>query len=332
MITPVSGPKRTIKVFIASPGDLAVERQAFKEQVELLNLGFGDGANVRFVPLGWEDTLATTGRRPQSVINREIDQSDVFILAMFRRWGQPAPDAVPYTSYTEEEFHRALDRFTKTGSPEVFVFFKNVDAASMADPGEQLKRVLEFRRSLEESRQVRYGNFADDNGFRHEVDRHLRTYAKNELPPRDTPREPVVLPQAYVDKVRQAEEKARQEAERAEKVAAHAEDLAKRAEAEAARADQLALMLAGGAAKAALEGRIEEARQDFAKALDGSTNLNVLNLGAEFFNRIGELDEAERLLRRSLAINGPDLLTPGTAAAYGNLGLIYRTRGDLDRA
>jgi len=47
--------KRTIRVFIASPGDLAPERRAFKAQVDELNKGFGDGAGVQFVPLGWED-------------------------------------------------------------------------------------------------------------------------------------------------------------------------------------------------------------------------------------------------------------------------------------
>ena len=85
-------PKRTLRVFIASPGDLAPERRAFKEQLDQMNVGFGDGAGVEFVAVGWEDTLATTGRRVQSVINQEIDTCDVFVLAMFRRWGQAAPD------------------------------------------------------------------------------------------------------------------------------------------------------------------------------------------------------------------------------------------------
>jgi len=78
-------PPRTIRVFLASPGDLAVERRAFKDAIDLLNLGFGDGANVRFIPLGWEDTLAIAGRRAQSAISEEIDRCDVFILAMYRR-------------------------------------------------------------------------------------------------------------------------------------------------------------------------------------------------------------------------------------------------------
>src|SRR6266404_9379491 len=100
----------TIKVFIASQGDLAVERAAFKEVIDQLNDGFGDGAAVKFDPLGWEDTLATTGRRSQEVINLEVDRCDVFVLAMHRRWGQDAPDSA-YSSYTEEEFHRAYDRW-----------------------------------------------------------------------------------------------------------------------------------------------------------------------------------------------------------------------------
>ena len=61
---------RTIHVFIASPGDLAVERRAFKDVIDELNSGFGDGAGMKFAPLGWEDTLATTGRRSQSENNK----------------------------------------------------------------------------------------------------------------------------------------------------------------------------------------------------------------------------------------------------------------------
>ena len=68
---------RTIRVFITSPGDLAVERAAFQQVLEELNAGFGDALDIKFVPLGWEDNLASTGRRSQEVINREIDRCDV---------------------------------------------------------------------------------------------------------------------------------------------------------------------------------------------------------------------------------------------------------------
>ncbi|MFT4557459.1 MAG: hypothetical protein ACI92S_002828, partial [Planctomycetaceae bacterium] len=140
--------KRSISVFIASPGDLAIERRAFRDCIVKLNEGFGEGANVEFEALGWEDTLATTGRRNQGVINQEIDRCDVFILTMYLRWGQEAPDS-EFSSYTEEEFHRALERFKGTGRPEIFVILKKISASRMADPGPQLQQVLDFRRELE---------------------------------------------------------------------------------------------------------------------------------------------------------------------------------------
>jgi hypothetical protein len=40
---------RTIHIFMASPGDLAVERRAFKEVIDELNQGFGGGTGVKFV-------------------------------------------------------------------------------------------------------------------------------------------------------------------------------------------------------------------------------------------------------------------------------------------
>jgi hypothetical protein len=46
--------KRKIRVFIVSPSDLAEERRVFRSAIDVLNIGFGDGANVEFVALGWE--------------------------------------------------------------------------------------------------------------------------------------------------------------------------------------------------------------------------------------------------------------------------------------
>ena len=316
--------KRVIKVFLTSPGDLTVERRAFKDQIDLLNLGFGDGAGVEFKALGWEDTLSSVGRRAQAVINAEIDECDVFVLAMNRRWGQPAPDS-PYSSYTEEEFHRGLDRWNRTKAPEIFVFFKHVDGASIADPGPQLEKVLKFRLELEQSRMVLYRNFADEHAFKAEVDKHLRAYTRGELPKANAEPEKIVLPLEYVQRVEEAQAEAKQQAERAEKAQ-------QRAEAQAARVEELALTAARQASQAALDGHVEEASQAFATATDGASNLMILYLAYDFYDRTGDFAQAEEMLERWLAISGRDSETTDTATAYGNLGLIYRTRGDLGRA
>ena len=357
---PTSKLKKHISVFIASPGDLRSEREQFRKAIDILNIGFGDGANVQFEALGWEDTLATTGRRNQEVINKEIDRCDVFFLVMHRRWGQEAPDAKPYSSYTEEEFFRALHHWEKEKKPEIFVFFKRVEAAQEADPGPQLKKVLDFRKSLEESRKVLYRSIGDThNAFLDEVDRHLRAYAKGELPEADRPRESVLLPLSVLEEIDLISEE-KQMAERA------LEDRATQQE----KIEALQLQMAKDAAKFALDGYLEHAREKFVSLMGDTANLQILNLAEEFFTRTGDLDSsfevlkrildrsesnseeashaqsrlgnlylthgdleaAEAMYQKSLAINEALAHQEGMANQYGNLGIVHKTRGDLEAA
>ena len=219
----------------------------------------------------------------------------------------------------------------------------------MGDPGEQLKKVLAFRRSLEESRTVLYHFFVDEKEFGREVDKHLRAYAKGEITKADDKRDAVILPLEYVKAVREAREEAEQQRRLNEATVKRLkarkkprrkgkakEQQQNRSEAEAklaaARAEELALLLAEQASKAAMDGRVEEARQLFAKAHVGTTRVRVLYLAYTFYQRTGDLAAAEQLLERWLAISGRDDENADTAAALGNLGLIYKTRGDFDRA
>ena len=318
---------RDIAVFIASPNDLAIERKLFRKAIDHLNDdGFGEGAVVRFEALGWEDTLATTGRRSQGVINQEIDRCDVFILVLNRRWGQKAPDS-DYSSYTEEEFHRALDRFTKDQKPEIFVFFKKVDPESEADAGPQLKKVMNFRQHLEDTRNVLYRYFDDDDKpFTNEVNSHLIAYAKGELPSADAPKEKMIWPSEALEaleELKKSKTETQREAQRAEKAN-------QKAEAAMLRADVFALEAAEEAATAALEGRVEHARQKFATATNGTTNGRILALAFQFYYRTGELDTAQEMLEIGLAALPED--SDARAVIYNDLGLVYEIRGLLDKA
>ena len=317
--------KRKISVFIASPGDLSSEREYFRDAIHQLNIGFGDGANIEFEPLGWEDTLASTGRRNQGVINEEIDKSDVFILVMNRRWGQQAPDAKPYSSYTEEEYHRALERWKREEKPEIFVFFKRVDTASEADPGPQLKRVMDFRKQLEETRQVLYRYFDDETSFVNEVDRHLRAYAKGELPKSDKQQDFVILPMSALEEVEKAKNLALKKMKEAEEARdSERESLLK--------IEAMQLQIAKDAAKLSKEGKIEYARQKFAELVVETMNLEILFLSYEFYNRTGDLDSAFLVLEKWLSLSGSDEISVDTANAYANLGNLYITRGELNKA
>jgi branched-chain amino acid transport system permease protein len=150
----------------------------------------------------------------------------------------------------------------------IVLMMRRPQGLMLADPGPQLEKVLAFRKSLEDSRQVLYRLFADEKAFAAEVDRHLRAYAKGELPKADAPpREAVVLPLQYLQEVTKAKAEAQAAVERAE---AHQ----KHAEAQATRADKLALELAEQGAAAAQQGQVEQARQTFARAHEGTTNLD----------------------------------------------------------
>jgi len=93
------------------------------------------------------------------------------------------------------------------------------------------------------------------------------------------------------------------------------------------------LSLAELAAKLFADGKPEEARALFAQALTpATTDLHILFLAFQFHFRSGEYDEAERLVRRRLALCGPDTDSEPTARAYTNLGLVLLYKKDLDAA
>ena len=113
----------------------------------------------------------------------------------------------------------------------------------MADAGPQLQKVLDFRKSLEESRQVLSHGFANAAEFKAEVDRHLRAFAKGELPPASAPRDKVLLPLAVLAEVQKEKAEKKQALARTERE--H-----QLAEAAVARAEAFALEFAERASKA----------------------------------------------------------------------------------
>lgn len=61
--------RRFVKVFLASPGDLADERKAAKLVVEEFNALLAEEFGYQVELVGWEDTVSVFGR-PQATINK----------------------------------------------------------------------------------------------------------------------------------------------------------------------------------------------------------------------------------------------------------------------
>lgn len=142
-------------VGIASPGDVADERAAVKAACERLNLNLAPKLGFTLAVLMWEDQASGSGR-PQALINERLDDADVLIGLMHRKWGTPTGE---YSSGFEEEFERARARRGTGTHPEIKMYFKKVDAASVEDPGPQLSKVLAFKQGLRDGKDLLYREF-----------------------------------------------------------------------------------------------------------------------------------------------------------------------------
>jgi hypothetical protein len=164
-----------VRVFLASPGDVAAEREHLAKVVQELNtilsaLTPQQGLIVELVR--WETHVHPgLGRDAQTVVNEQIGQYDIFVGIMWRRFGTPTTVAA---SGTEEEFriaHRSWEDEHRLF--QILFYFCQAPAPppSTSDEIEQLSRVFEFRQEL-----TRHGlvwDYPDHSAFADIVRPHL---------------------------------------------------------------------------------------------------------------------------------------------------------------
>lgn len=167
--------RKILKVFLASPGDLPDERRAAKSVVDEVNGLFANEFGYQIELVGWEDTISSFGR-PQAIINAELERCEFFIGLMWKRWGTPPDLSGPYTSGFEEEFQRSVKRRLKEGRPEISILFKEIDPDLLLDPGDELKKVLAFKKQLIDRKIILYDGFSDVRDFETKVRRCLSKY------------------------------------------------------------------------------------------------------------------------------------------------------------
>ena len=137
-----------LSVFVASPSDVAEERECLETVIRELNLQWYNSRGIRLELVRWE-THAYPGvsSDPQAVINEQIDNDyDIFIGILWKTFGTFTPRA---GSGTEEEFNRAYMRYKNDPSSlRIMVYFKTakVDLADI-DPA-QLGLRNEFQSRL----------------------------------------------------------------------------------------------------------------------------------------------------------------------------------------
>lgn len=301
-----------LRIFIASPEGLADERKAFREELHEYSEAEVRNRGIWFEASGWEDTLESLGR-PQELINEDVRNSDYLVLVLWDRWGTP-PDTgadSPYSSGVEEEFEIARRCAEDPSYPmkDVVVMFKQVDPRQRSDPGEQLQKVLEFQRQLQQKKEVFYRQFDTTDAFRKLIRRRLAHWAGNASgsEPPIRPGQPTSHPASIesptpVVSASGSETRASEIADR-DYLSAKAWDLV----------DQ---------------GRLTEAETEFSKSISEATVPGPFISFAEFLWRNGRPSQAQTLLEKALVIATQQGDQASLADVYAALGNLRSSQGD----
>lgn len=160
------------RIFLASPSDLAEEREAIDAVISELNENYGNQNNIIIELLKWETNSAPaiSNDSVQAIINSDIPEYDLFIGLLWMKFGTPTK---LFGSGTEEEFELAHAKFLKDpNSIQILFYFKNSFPANFDDiDPEQLIKVKKFKSSLGD-KNVLYWDY-DQN---EDLCRFLRTH------------------------------------------------------------------------------------------------------------------------------------------------------------
>lgn len=142
---------RKVRIFLASPGDVPLERQAVADVVDEINLilpALAPEKGVILELVRWETHVAPGLGDPQAVVSRQVGPYDLFVGVMWKRFGSPTAVA---DSGTEEEFGQAHALWKEDHALPVLFYFCEEPSPppQTVEEVEQLRKVVEFRKRIE---------------------------------------------------------------------------------------------------------------------------------------------------------------------------------------
>lgn len=134
---------RVFSVMIASPEDVASERNVAREVIYEWDAIHSRNRKIVLLPAGWESHFTPEmGSRPQEIINSQIlDKCDLLVGVFWTRIGTSTGE---YVSGTVEEIEKHID----AGKPAMLYFSGQPAHLDSVDP-EQYAKLKEFKASCQ---------------------------------------------------------------------------------------------------------------------------------------------------------------------------------------
>lgn len=153
--------------FVASPDDVIEERNIVKQTINEINEYYRDhGYELEFC--GYENCPPEMGR-PQGILNKLIDDCEIFVGIMGMRFGSPTGEA---DSGTEEEFRHAYKLWQDKGVPKILFYFKKISDGDEVNNDDQMRKVIEFKNEIKKMGLIK--EFKDQDDFKRQIKAHLK--------------------------------------------------------------------------------------------------------------------------------------------------------------
>lgn len=164
-----------LRVVVASPGDVQPERDLVRSVANEVNHLLGRDLEIWLDVYGWEiDAYPGFDEEgPQGLIDPllKIEDSDLFVLIFWKRFGTPVKDA---RSGAEHEFRVAFKAWKANGRPQIMPYFRR-QPEGLDD--EQSRRVLKFQREF--PKEGLWGVYEHEAEFKDLLRSHLAEFVRH---------------------------------------------------------------------------------------------------------------------------------------------------------
>lgn len=174
--------KHTLRIVVASPGDVQAERDTLPAVIEELNRGIAAARGLSLELTRWE-TDSHPGfhvQGPQGLIDPilRIEDCDVLIGIFWKRFGTPTQDA---QSGAEHEIRTAFEAWKQNRRPEIMVYF-NQKPYKPKSPEEAIQwgKVLEFQHGF--PKEGLWWDYKGKAQFAELVRKHLTNFILQRIP------------------------------------------------------------------------------------------------------------------------------------------------------